>query len=167
MKIAIISDVHDQVENLKWAMDELKSKNISHIFALGDYSSAYTVERMQIENSNVPVHAVWGNCDGDKQPMLSAASTINTNLSFSKYEFSVIELENKKYFITHYPILAENAASTLDYVAVFHGHTHIMRDEKIGTTPIICPGKLALYPHDKISIAIFDTDTLTTEFLIK
>ncbi|MEN8252402.1 MAG: YfcE family phosphodiesterase, partial [Patescibacteria group bacterium] len=153
------------IENLNWALEKMKEENISHIFALGDYSSAFTVERLQVDD--VPVHAVWGNCDGDKQSMINSFPKINPNITFSKYDFEEIEIETKKYFITHYPQLAENAAKSLDYDAVFHGHTHEKRNEKIGNTPIINPGKLAIYPHDEISFAIFDSETKEVKFIVK
>ncbi len=165
MKIAIISDIHDQIENLTWAMNEFNNENISHIFALGDYSSAYIVERLQVKNTSV--HAVWGNCDGDKQSMIRASTTENKNISFANGNFDTVEIEDKKYFITHFPAIAEHAATTLEYDAVFHGHTHYMRNEKIGNIPIINPGKLAMYPHNEISIAIFDTEELKTKFIVK
>ncbi|MEA3323048.1 MAG: metallophosphoesterase [Patescibacteria group bacterium] len=165
MKIAIISDIHDQIENLNWALDQMKQNNISHMFALGDFTSPYIIERLQVDN--IPVHAVWGNCDGARQAMFQASLNENPNISFSKTEFATIEFKDKKYFITHYPDLAENAAKSLDYDVVFHGHTHYQRNEKIGNIPIINPGKLAMYPNDKVSFAIFNTITNTTEFFIK
>jgi putative phosphoesterase len=165
MKIAIISDIHDQIDNLNWAINQLQDKNISHIFALGDYASSYIIERLQIHD--VPINAVWGNCDGDKQSMLRASQNENRNITFANGNFDTIELEKQRYFITHFPSLAEHAATTLEYDAVFHGHTHYKRNEKIGNTPIINPGKLALYPNDEISFAIFDTKTLVADFIIK
>ncbi len=165
MKIAIISDIHDQIENLNWALSQIKENDISHIFALGDYTSSYIVERLQV--NNIPISAVWGNCDGDKQSMLRASNNENKNIIFANNVFQTIELEDKKYFITHFPDLAENAAKSLDYDAVFHGHTHHMRDELIGNIPIINPGKLAMYPNDEISFAIFDTKNNNVEFIIK
>ena len=165
MKIAIISDIHDQIENLNWALKQIENKDISHIFTLGDYTSSYIVERLQF--GNCPVHAVWGNCDGDKQSMLRASHNENPNIIFANNVFDTVEIESKKYFLTHFPDLAENAAKSLDYDAVFHGHTHYKRNEKIGTVPIINPGKLAMYPDNKISFAIFDTKTSKTEFIIK
>ncbi len=165
MKIAIISDIHDQIENLNWVLDQIKDKNISHIFTLGDYTSPYIIERLQIDD--IPVSAVWGNSDGDKHSMLLASQNENKNISFAKREFDTIEIDNKKFFITHYPDLAENAAKSLDYDAVFHGHTHYKRSEAIGTVPIINPGKLAMYPNDEVSFAVFDTETLDVEFIVK
>ncbi len=165
MKIAIISDIHDQIENLNWALKQMQNEHISHILALGDYSSSYIVERLQL--NEIPVNAVWGNCDGDKQSMLRASTNKNPNITFANGDFDTIELADKKYFITHFPVLAEHAATTLEYDAVFHGHSHYTRDEKIGNIPIINPGKLALYPNDEISFAIFDTEALDVKFIIK
>ncbi len=165
MKIAIISDIHDQIENLYWVLDEIKERNIDYIFALGDYTSPYIIERLQV--NKIPIHAVWGNCDGARQAMFITSQNENPNISFAKTEFATIEIENKKYFITHFPDLAEHATTTLEYDAVFHGHTHYKRNEKIGNTPIINPGKLAMYPNNEISFAIFDTETLNVEFIIK
>jgi len=165
MNIAIISDIHDQIENLKWTLDQISDKNISHIFTLGDYTSPYIIERLQV--NNIPISAVWGNCDGDRHSMLLASQNENKNISFARREFDAVEIDDKKFFLTHYPDLAENAANSLDYDAVFHGHTHYQRNEKIGTVPIINPGKLAPYPNDKISFAIFDTKTFDVEFIVK
>lgn len=139
--------------------------NIIYIFALGDYTSSYVIERLQVNDA--PVYAVWGNCDSDKQSMLRASQNENPNIKFANEVFDTVEIEDRKYFLTHFPELAENAAKSLDYDAVFHGHTHYKRDEKIGTVPIINPGKLAVYPHDEISCAVFDTETQKTKFFIK
>jgi putative phosphoesterase len=165
MKIGLISDVHDQIHNLQWALSELEKQNIDYIFALGDYTSSYMIERLQLKD--VPVRAVWGNCDGDKQSMLRASHNENPHITFANGVFDTVEIENKKYFLTHFPDLAENAAKSLDYDAVFHGHTHHKRDEKIEVIPIVNPGKLAIYPHDEISCAVFDTQTQKVNFLIK
>ena len=165
MKIAVISDIHDQIENLDWALKQIKNKDISHIFALGDYTSPYIIERLQVDN--IPISAVWGNSDGDRHSMLLASQNENPHISFAKREFDTVKIDDKKFFLTHYPDLAENAAKSLDYDAVFHGHTHYQKNEKIGTVPIINPGKLAMYPNDEISFAIFDTETFDAEFVAK
>ena len=165
MKIGVISDIHDQINNLEWALSELKKQKVTHVFALGDYTSSYMIERMQIDD--VPIHAVWGNCDGDKQSMLRASQVENPHITFANNVFDIVEIEDKKYYLTHFPDLAEIAAVGKDFDAVFHGHTHYKRNEKIGITPIINPGKLAIYPNDEISCAVFDTKTQEVKFLIK
>ncbi len=166
MKIAIISDIHDQSENLKWAVEEMRKRKVDQVFALGDYSSPYIVERLGLVG--VPVIAVWGNNDGDQVAMFKAVTEDKNNqIYFKKGTFAEIEYDGQKYFITHYPLLAENAAQSGKYQAVFHGHTHQQRYEIINNTPIINPGKLAIYPDDKISFAIYNTEDKKVEFVEK
>lgn len=164
MKIAIISDIHDQIDHLLWFLDEIQKHDISYIFGLGDYCSPYIIERLI--TAPVPIFAVWGNNDGDKQTMY-LASQKNPQCTCATREFGEITVEEMHYFLSHYKELAENAAKSGDYDAVFHGHTHIIRNEKIGTVPIINPGKLAIYPNNVISFAIFDTLTQSTKMIIK
>lgn len=165
MKIAIISDIHDQIHNLEWAIKKLQEKNIAHTFLLGDYCSPFIIKKLL--EIDTPINAVWGNNDGDKQTNLEIAKTHKHSFTFSSNDFDDVIIDDKKYFITHYPHLAENAALSGQYEAVFHGHNHTRRDEVIGKTPIFNPGKLAVYPNDEKSIAIFDTETSKIKFIIE
>jgi putative phosphoesterase len=166
MKIAIISDIHDQSDNLKWAVQKIKELKVDQVFALGDYSSPYIVERLGLVG--VPVVAVWGNNDGDQVAMFKAVlSDENNQIYFKKGNFAEVEYAEGKYFLTHYPLLAENAAMSGKYDAVFHGHTHRQRNEIINNTPIVNPGKLAVYPDDKISFAVYDTENKKVKFFEK
>ena len=166
MKIAIISDIHDQVDNLKWALKEMKKREIDQVFALGDYCTPYVVERLGLVG--VPVTAVWGNNDGDKVAMFKAVVEDQDNsISFKKRVFADVDLNGDKYFITHYPLLAENAALTEKYKAVFYGHTHKKRKEYLKDTLLVNPGKLALYPDSLVSFAIYDTKQNEVVFVEK
>jgi putative phosphoesterase len=166
MKIAIISDIHDQSDNLKWAVQKIKELKVDKVFALGDYSSPYIVERLGLVE--IPVVAVWGNNDGDQVAMFKAVlSDKNNQIYFKKGNFVEVEYDDKKYFITHYPLLAENAALSGQYEAVFHGHTHRQRNEIINDTPIVNPGKLVVYPDNKISFAIYNTENKEVKFFEK
>ena len=156
MKIAVISDIHDQSDHLQWFSQEIKKYNVSHIFALGDYCSPFIVEKLA--SIPIPIFAVWGNNDSEKDAMINAAQ-VNQKFTFAPHKFGEIIIDERQYFLTHYPDLAENAAKSHEFDAVFHGHTHYARCEKIGIVPIINPGKFALYPHNVTSFAIFDTDT--------
>lgn len=164
MKIAIISDIHDQINNLEWVLKELSQREYDHTFLLGDYCSPFIINKLlEIES---PINAVWGNNDGDKQTNLEFAKKHKYPFLFSSSNFDDVILEDKKYFITHYPHLAENAAFSGKFDAVFHGHDHTRREENINNTPVINPGKLALYPNDEKSFAIFDTETKAAKFII-
>ncbi len=166
MKIGIISDIHDQLDNLKWAVEKMQELKVQQVFALGDYSSPYIVERLGLVG--VSVVAVWGNNDGDQVAMFKAVQDDpNNSIHFKKGTFAEVEYDGKKYFLTHYPLLAENAAMSGKYKATFHGHTHKQRSEILNNTPIINPGKLATYPDDIFSFAIYDTESSVVEFIQK
>ncbi|PID52633.1 MAG: hypothetical protein CR972_00980 [Candidatus Moraniibacteriota bacterium] len=164
MKIAIISDIHDQIDRLEWVLSELSQREYEHTFLLGDYCSPFVISKLCAINT--PINAVWGNNDGDKQTILEIAANHKQPFLFSSTDFNDVILNNKKYFITHYPSLAENAALSGKYDAVFHGHLHARKEEMINDTPIINPGKLALYPNNEKSFAIYDTETTKVEFVI-
>lgn len=87
---------------------------------------------------------------------MRVAQRENSNISFSQHDFGEIECESKTYFLTHYPEIADLAALSGKYSAVFYGHTHEMHDGKIEDTPIINPEKLASYPSNTISIAYYN-----------
>lgn len=164
MKIGIISDIHDNVENLEWAVKKIQELQVDKVFALGDYSSPYIVERLGL--IGVPIAAVWGNNDGDKITMLRVVQTDENNLiKFERDVFAEIKYDGELYFIAHYALLAENAAMSGKYKAVFHGHTHKQREEILNSTLIVNPGKLASYPKGVISFAIYDTKSGSVKFM--
>lgn len=166
MHIAIISDIHDSIENLTWAIAEITQRNtVTHAFLLGDYCSPFIITKFL--DLHTPITAVWGNNDLDKQQILQNAHKHEHLFVFAKHEFDSITIDDKKYFITHYPELAENAAKSKEYDAVFHGHTHRIKNEKIGEVPIINPGKLFTYPDHVITFGIFNTANGGIEIVMK
>lgn len=165
MKIALLSDIHDHEGALAWALAEILTHGAAQIFALGDYCSPTTIA--QLAAAKLPTFAVWGNNDADKQAMLAVAREHNPHMTFAPQEFGEITLDNKKFFLTHYPTLAENAATVGDYAAVFHGHTHYARNEKIGTVPIVNPGAIMPHTDTPSTFAIFDTDTTTVQHITR
>lgn len=166
MKIAIISDIHDQINNLTWAIEKINATgDIEHTFVLGDFCSPFIVEKLL--EIKTPINAVWGNNDGDKQANLEVAAKHKYPFLFSATDFDDVLLDDKTYFITHYPHLAENAAFSGKYDAVFHGHTHARREERVNNTPVINPGKLSTYPNDEFSFTIYNTKNKSIEFILK
>jgi putative phosphoesterase len=164
MKIAVISDIHDHDEHLQWFFTEISKREISYVFGLGDYCSADIIQKLTA--TPLPIFAVWGNNDHDKQSMCLTTQS-HHHFILTDDTFGEITLNEKRYFLSHYPEPAENAARSHDFDAVFYGHLHHARHEKIGSVPIINPGKFATYPNNIVSFAIFDTVSEKTEMIIK
>ncbi|MDI6807086.1 MAG: metallophosphoesterase [Candidatus Aenigmarchaeota archaeon] len=150
MKIGIISDTHDHVDNIRKVIDKMKKYEVEAIIHCGDFCSPFAVEMMK--EFNVPVHAVFGNVDGDKFRMLMKKPE-NVTLHG---EFVEIELGGKKIAIVHFPEIAKALAFGGKYDLVCYGHTHVSNVEKIENTLLVNPGEL-MNLKGLPSYAIYDT----------
>lgn len=108
MKIAIVSDTHNNWANFKKAIEWIKKEKIQLIFHCGDISSQETIDdaRKLFEND---IKFVKGNADYD-MPDLP--------------DFMELEIENKKVTFAHFPAEAKKMAQSGKYDMVFYGHTH-------------------------------------------
>ncbi len=162
MKIAIISDTHDNLENLKKALGKIKKERVNIILHCGDVASKETLNFL-FQNFKGRVYLVLGNMDKDY-------GLDKENLEgFSQLEFSSdikeIEIENKKIAFCHRPEIAQNLAKSQKYDYVFYGHTHKPWMENIGQTKLINPGNVAGLFY-RPSFAICDLKTGKIELKI-
>jgi predicted phosphodiesterase len=86
---------------------------------------------------------------------LNAANTQYPNLKLHG-EYAELDFEGVKVAVTHYPFYARALARTGDYQAVFSGHTHAARQERIGGCLWVNPGDILGW-KDKPSCALYDT----------
>jgi len=147
MRIAIVSDTHDNWANFKKALDWIKKENIQMILHCGDISSQEIIS--DAKKIFEDIRFVKGNADFD----LDAPN------------FLELEIENKKIFFTHFPAEAKKATESGKYDVVFYGHTHRPWEEKIGQCRMINPGELAGHFY-KPTFAIFNINTGSLELKI-
>ncbi len=156
MKIAIVSDTHNNWVNFKKAIDWINKEKIQLILHCGDINSREIIDNAQ-KLFNGEIKYVKGNADyGLEIP--------------GKME---IELENKKIALTHFPSEAKKMAQSRnpsralgqEYDLVFYGHTHRPWEEKVGDCRLINPGELAGQFY-KPSFAVYDTVTGNLELKI-
>ncbi|MFH1928883.1 MAG: metallophosphoesterase family protein, partial [Chloroflexota bacterium] len=101
MKIAILSDTHDNI----WTLDEvLKQLNgMDALLFCGDFCAPFTLAAIA-EGFPGPVHAVFGNNDGDKW-LLTKVANKASNVTLHG-AFASIEMGGRKIALTHYPEIA-------------------------------------------------------------
>lgn len=165
MYIGILSDIHDHRDNLLWALGSLRDRGVELIFCLGDVVSPFIAS--ELAQCSVPTFLVFGNNDGDRAMIVKLSQAEGSCLSLAYREFSEYEIDKKKYFLSHYPELAEAAALSGKYAAAFHGHTHRMRGELLGGIPIVCPGEICALATGRVSYAIFNTKDASFEHVEK
>ena len=139
MKIAIVSDTHNNWANFKKAIDWIKKEKISLILHCGDISSQEIIDEAE-KYFNGEIKFVKGNGDYD----------------LDLPEKMELEFNGKKIAFCHFPDLAKKMAQSGKYDLVFYGHTHRPWDEKVGNTHMINPGELAGQFY-KPCFAVYDT----------
>ena len=137
MKLAILSDIHDHVWNLKktLAMPELQQTDA--LLFCGDLCAPFIIHLLGKTYTN-PIHLVLGNNDGD-------LAAITSNMKQYPHmhlhgEYFRGKFDGKTVAMNHYPDKALKLAELGIYDMVFYGHNHSLKVEKIGTTLMINPG---------------------------
>lgn len=165
MRIAIISDIHNNEVNLQKVLNYCEREKISTIICCGDLASRETLDFMN-DIFTGTIYYVFGNMDNeqlidikrhlDPSWALSAqvAQKYRNTLAFK--EFGEAEFENKKIAFVHFPKEAKKLAETGKYNFVFYGHTHKPWLEKIGNCIMLNPGNVTgdFYPP---SFAVWNT----------
>ncbi len=165
MKIAIISDTHDNLANFKKIIDWLKKEGISFILHCGDIASPDTLKKA-LEGFSGKFLGVLGNADNIYQFDLKDYQDPPRIKVFEK--IGELKLDDKKIAFTHYPREAKKLAKSGKYDLVFYGHTHKPWQSKIGNCLLVNPGNgagiifkptFAVYDSkkDKLELKILQT----------
>lgn len=141
MKIAIISDVHDNIPNLKKVLEYCGKNKIEKIICCGDLASLETLDFLN-ENFYSENYFVFGNMDND---YLKDYPFENNEYKKTKIfeDFGEAEFENKKIAFVHFPEDAKELCRTGKYKFVFYGHTHKPWEENIDDCKMLNPGNVA------------------------
>lgn len=153
MKLAVLSDVHDNIWNLEQALAQLGE--VEALLFLGDFCAPFSLKQIA-EAYRGPIHCVPGNNDGDMFLLMTVAAAAG-NVTFYN-PIGDLAFDGCKIAIAHYPEIAEGLAATGKYQAVFSGHTHVYREQKVGDTIWINPGEI-MGRFGEPSFVIYDTQT--------
>jgi putative phosphoesterase len=121
MRIALISDIHDNIANLQKVLDFCARQKIETIICCGDLASLDTLDYI---NENFPgtIHYTFGNMDDEHLVNFKFGEKYKN--TFVYQNFGEAEVGNKRVAFVHYPEAAQELCQTGKYNFVFHGHTH-------------------------------------------
>ena len=159
MVIGILSDTHDQYERMGLAVRTLKDRGAGYFIHCGDLCNPRMLDHL----AGLPSAFVYGNCDWDRM----ALQRYGQNVSVPCYgTFGDLELASKRIALTHGDDRAKmtNLLAAREHDYLFHGHTHVRRDERFGKLRIINPG--ALHRAAEKTVALLDTDTDRLDFIV-
>ena len=161
MKIAVISDSHDNRDKFRQAAIAAKQDRAEAILHCGDIVAPSTLK--EARETGLPIHAIHGNNAGDLVMMQHIAGKPENRISFYGQDAS-IKLGERTIFLVHYPHYARAMAVTGDYDIVCYGHDHHYHEEQVetikGTTTLLLnPGSVAGLDGPP-SFMMLDLDTL-------
>lgn len=161
IKIAIVSDTHDNLPRIDQMLEKIKKENIKTIIHCGDVCS-FRVLSYLANNFDGKIYLSIGNVDADHELNQTKNNLPNLKI-FPKY--GELNIDNLKIAFVHFPTKAKELAQTEKYDFIFYGHTHKPWEEKINSCKIINPGTLAgLFTRS--TFAILDTKTKNVELII-
>lgn len=143
MKVAIISDIHNNEVNLQKVLDYCRDVEIKTIICCGDLASKETLDFLN-ENFSGKIYYTFGNLDNDQLLSFSPDEKMEEYRKTVIYkDFGEIELDKKKIAFVHYPNVARKLCKSGNYDFVFYGHTHKPWEENISGCKMLNPGNVA------------------------
>ena len=158
MVIGILSDTHDQYDRMGLAVQTLTDRGAEFFIHCGDLCQPRMLDHL----AGLPSAFVYGNCDWDRM----ALQRYGQRLEIPCYgTFGDLELAGKRIAVTHGDDRARmaNLLAAKEHDYLFHGHTHVRRDERFGKLRVINPG--ALQRAAEKTVALLNTQTDHLEFL--
>ena len=165
MKIGVISDTHDQYENILKAVNILNIEKVALTIHCGDWVSPFT--QMFYKKLKSPLRGIFGNNDGDKYYHSIYAKKSKIELVGETMNLSI---GGRKIFVYHGQdsSITDSLIKLDKFDAIFHGHTHIVVNQLMGSTLSLNPGTFMPVTDNKIigaSMAIYETKTNTAKII--
>jgi putative phosphoesterase len=156
MKIAILSDSHDNIWNLEKALSQVAELGATALLFLGDFCAPFTLKQIGDGFTAGPIHAVFGNNDGD--PFLLSKIAAGFEYVTLHGQYAELEFGGRKIAINHYPDISKRIAESGAFDAVFSGHDHQQYVHRSGKTLWANPGEIMGRFGDP-TFGIYDTET--------
>jgi len=156
--IGIISDSHDNRNNIRKAVNIFNQKEVCLVIHAGDFISPFTC--LDFKELNCKMEMVFGNNDGEKIGLSNAFKDLGKLLPGPR-SFSV---NDKKILLMHEHECVEEFMETRSADVIIYGHTH-ETDIRKGPPLVINPGESGGWLKGRSTIAILDTDFMKAELI--
>jgi len=162
MKIAIISDTHDNIPNIEKFLSWAKENKIEKIIHCGDIAAPAMIAQL-FGPTEIEFHCVFGNvADREVLPKM-CEKFLNCHLHGDRGE---VTIEGIRIAFCHQPETAKELGESGKYHLVFFGHTHKPSMETLpNKCQLINPGTLGGL-FQKATFAVFDTTSKNLELKV-
>lgn len=126
MRIAVLSDIHDNIWNLERALNDVLTHGCERILFAGDLCAPFSLA--QLADAGLPLDVVFGNNDGDTF-LISQVAANRAGVTLHG-QIAELEIADRRIAMNHYPQIARSLAASGRYDAVFFGHNHEASQEE-------------------------------------
>ena len=159
MKIGMMADTHDNLNNIKKAVEIFNQEKIDLLLHAGDFVSPFTARELQ--HIRCSLVGVFGNNDGDQLFLLDQFQKIGS-IYPEPYQ---ITLAGKKIILFHKNDVIEELAKSQCFDVIIYGHNHQIEVNRIGKTLVINPGECGGWLTGKSTVAVLDLTDLDVRII--
>jgi uncharacterized protein len=139
MIIAVMSDSHDHIDNIRNALTIAKNEKAEMIIHCGDFVAPFMLK--ELDAAGIPVHGVFGNNDGD-QYLLTRMSILDLSHITIHGIIGAVDADGLHIQFTHDQRIAQGLAASGSHDLVCFGHTHTYTKKMINETILLNPGEI-------------------------
>jgi putative phosphoesterase len=156
--IAILSDTHDQIANLRAAVRYCNNEHINLLIHCGDLISPFMLKELAAFKGQT--HLIYGNNAGDQHLTSSRCQKTFTSITHHGV-LGDINYCGLRIGFVHYPEFAYGLTLQSTYDVVCCGHNHKHSVEWTDDTLLINPGHM-LGEDDQAGFTLFDCRNMST-----
>jgi len=168
MLIGVLSDTHDNKNNILKAVSILNERGVEALIHCGDYVAPFVKKWFDQLNDSIKENffGVFGNNDGE---LLYLKKNLGQICKFAENGHELIlELGGKRIFVSHMPKpkTIDALANSRKFDIILSGHTHVLTNKKYDNGVLVLnPGELCGYFTGNSTFAIVDTNKLKAEII--
>lgn len=159
MKIGILADIHDNVDNLRHAIRLFNAFECKAVLLAGDFVSPLVVPSMR--KLTCPVIACFGDNDGNQIGIAGGMKIVGV-LGYGPLCWK--SRDGVRFLMAHQLEEVRNCLGDADVIVFAHTHRPSIAKDRSGRT-FINPGEVAGWMFRNPTVAIFDTETREAEIV--
>jgi uncharacterized protein len=159
MRIGVVSDTHDQLQNVRRIVELFNAARVDRVVHTGDITQGKTLE--VLAGLEAPLVGVFGNNDVERETLEAAARAGGIRLQEPPL---AIEWAERRLLVVHDPHFLDDGALAAHDV-VLHGHTHRPVHERRGGALVFNPGECAGMLPGHNTVGVVALESLEVEWL--
>ncbi len=160
MRIAVLSDTHDNIWKIEAAAEHLQQAEA--VLHCGDLCSPFVIKRLVQALGDRALHVVWGNNDGDPYAISRVASAFPGVTLHGM--LARLELGGVRVAMNHYPEIAQDLARSGQYGLVCYGHDHTLHQSEIDGCVLLNPGEM-MGMNGRSTLALVDLPAMEVKII--